>query len=104
MNPGLLKHRLHFESQAEPTDDFGQPQDVWAPQFSAWAQVKEIKSSETFTNHEYQGAIFYRITMRYRGNVSSSMRIKYGSQVLDITAPPLVKDNRWIVLEAVYRD
>lgn len=105
MNPGLLNKRIQFQQQVTTKNDLGHHEKIWAPFCEAMAQVKPIKSSEVYSSHEFDSAIYYRVKMRFRKDITSSLRIVLDGQVLDITAPPVNErfENRFLVLEAVAR-
>ncbi|PTQ12955.1 phage head-tail adaptor protein [Sphingomonas oleivorans] len=86
-----LDRRIAFERPVtgEGFDDAGSG--IWAPVCTVWAQVRDVLPSRaerladglTIVNRPA------RIRIRYREDITSDMRILYGTRVMQIVAGPV---------------
>lgn len=63
-----------------------------------WATIWPISSSERLKGDQYSGEITHRIRIRYRRNIRTSYRIKFGERYFNIDGPPInpSERNEWL--------
>lgn len=54
-----------------------------------WAEVEPIRGEEFFSAAQMQGAVDYKVTIRYTPVIRKDMRIQFGSLILDIASEPI---------------
>lgn len=79
-----LRHRVVFQSRQETDDGYGGKTVSWQDVFEAWAKIEPVSASERFKAMGMNMKVSHRIYIRYRPEVSSKMRIKYGKRKFEI--------------------
>jgi SPP1 family predicted phage head-tail adaptor len=79
---GKMNKRLIFQAGTESND--GEGKTVWTDSFSVWAAVIPLVGNRRYLAQQLDSSISGTIIIRYRSDVKSSMRIKYGSRYLSI--------------------
>jgi len=87
---GSLNRRIAFERKLRPTGRGNAGKETWEPVATVWAEVMDMLPSRgerlsdgmTMTNRPA------RVRLRYRGDITSDMRIIYGTRTMQIIAGP----------------
>jgi SPP1 family predicted phage head-tail adaptor len=96
MKAGKLRKRLEVQYNAadpdNPTDRRanGELIERWLTGFSAWGSVEPLSGREFWAAAQVQADVTHKITIRYRTGVAltADMRIKLGTRVFHLSAPP----------------
>ena len=98
MNAQDLNKRITLQQKAVTRAANGEEIVTWSDALSIWAKVEPIRGREFFAAAQMQGAVDYRVTIRYRSGIDRTMRVKFGGDILDMVAEPInVKSrNQWI--------
>ncbi|TAL39638.1 MAG: head-tail adaptor protein [Alphaproteobacteria bacterium] len=89
MNISDLKHRLTIQEPVRTPDGGGGFTTVWQPiasEADVFASVIQISGSETLRDQQLIAGAAYRITLRYRADITASHRLAEGATVYNITA------------------
>lgn len=81
---GELRQRIVFQSAIKLDDGYGGKQVVWQDGFSAWALIEPLSAHEKFEAMSVQSGVTHRVYIRYRPDVGTEMRIKYGNRIFEI--------------------
>lgn len=84
LNPGTLRHRIHFQGTAEVSDGAGGFEETWATEVSAWASIEPMNGYEKFTAGKTEAFATHKITMRYQNGISADQRILFGDRSFNI--------------------
>ncbi len=100
MNPGDLRHRVTIQ-RLDPTtrDEYKAVIPSWGPVVTVWAAVESVSGREAFIAQQVMQQSTHRITIRYRSDVTATMRVAHGDRLYDIKAA-LDRDGRrrWLQL------
>lgn len=87
MDPGKLKHRVEIQSYAETVNpDTGYRSRTWSKVAKVWAEVAPLSGRELIAAGAQQSELSTRVTIRYRSDITTGMRLVHRGQHLDIKA------------------
>jgi len=86
MQIGKLRHRIDIENQSLSSDGQGGSSRAWATRATVWSSIKPLRSEERFYNEQLKLQTTHEILLRYRDDVVSTDRIKYGSRYFEIVS------------------
>ena len=86
MQIGRLRHRIVIESQSLSTDSQGGSSRAWATRATVWSSITPLRSEERFYNEQLKLQTTHHILIRFRSDVDSTDRIKYGSRYFEIVS------------------
>ncbi len=66
----------------------------WADLATCWARVRSAASREFWEAQAAHAELTHDVTIRFRTDVTADMRVKLGSRVFDIVAPPVDPEDR----------
>lgn len=93
INAGKYRHIVTFQKLKEAQDSYGETSvnvnDNWEDAFVARVGIFPISGREAVSEDFRQAEISHRIVLRYTKGVVSTMRIKFGSRIFEITSPPV---------------
>lgn len=89
---GELKRRFTFQHQTKTPDGYGSFTITWADAATVWGKMTTHRSDEAVQAMKQTGKALHNIRIRYRGGITSSMRIKYGNRYMAIVGPPIEVD------------
>jgi len=99
MRAGALKHYITFERPHKRTAGaHGGNIKNWETHASAWASMVPISGREYFETFQMESEVSTRFIIRYRPDLNTHMRIKYGTRYFKIVSPPR-KYDRYQYLE-----
>lgn len=104
INAGKYRHRITIRNA--PTDSsrntFGERTGTGTTVATVWAEKTDWNGSEVDEMGRETPVLVARWKTRYRSDVTAAMQIVHGSDVYEITSPPLDFDGtrREIVIEA----
>lgn len=97
---GELNKRITIEEPVE-TVEAGEVSVRWVRFAEVWASVAPISSREYWQAQQVKADLTHRVRIRYLAGVTSRMRVRLGSRVLQIAAPPRNLDEAGTDLELV---
>jgi SPP1 family predicted phage head-tail adaptor len=86
MRVGELRKQATIEAEAQLADGAGGYALGWAAVATVWADIKPLNGNEVFVAQHLEGHVTHRVTMRYRSDVTSDMRLVYDNRVFNIRA------------------
>jgi len=87
MDIGTLRNRITIQRPAETFDAIGQPVAGWAIVAAVWADVHFLSGLEAIKADGPVNAIKASVRIRYRADVTGSMRVLLSTgQLLDVRA------------------
>lgn len=84
LEAGKLRHRVRIEQLTPSKDSDGDPVEVWTLLAEVWAAIEPLSAREFRASQAVQSEITGRITIRYRDDVSASMRIVHRGKTYNI--------------------
>ncbi len=86
MDPGKLNQRVTLQRRAAGEDAMGQANGAWEDVAPLWAQVLPLRGREYFAAAAVQQETSVKVTIRYRPDVTPSMRLVWQGVPYDITS------------------
>lgn len=103
MYAGRLDRKITLRSVSETVNAFGEPEEGFSDLVTIPAGVKEQTGKELFTSGGEQAQKRVIFTIRYRTDVTESMRIRYNSEDYDIESISEIQRRRGLQILAVRR-
>ena len=99
-----LRHRVSLLEPVESDDGAGGRTVTWNERDTVWAEVVPMRGDEREWAEALTAETGYRVTLRYRGDLTRDMRIGFDGGVLEIRslADPDGR-RRWLVCTCVER-
>lgn len=103
MNAKSLNQKVTIQQKSVTRAANGEEIVSWVTFATLWARVEPIRGREFFAAAQMQGAVDYRVTLRYTPTITRDMRVLWGSIVMDISAEPINVSaaNRWTELMCI---
>lgn len=83
---GRLDTRLVLEASVDTPDGGGGSIGGWAAIGEIWASVAPVTGGERFVSDALRAQVSHRITIRYRADVTTALRLRDGTRVYRIGA------------------
>ncbi len=84
MRAGELRHKIEIQTATNTVDNFMGVTDTWATTYTVWAAIYPLRGSELMSAMQLEGAVTFRIRIRYRSDITPANRIKFGDRFFDI--------------------
>lgn len=84
MQAGRLRHRVALQSVALTADAVGGQTETPATVATVWAAVEAVGGTEYQAQDGVHGALTHRVRIRYRTGITRTMRVLWGTRVLEI--------------------
>lgn len=85
MSAGRYRHLITIQQRSTAISG-GAQSDTWSTFVTSWADVQPITGREPLVGRQEIATATHRVTMRYRGGVTASMRVLYRGRLLNIAA------------------
>jgi SPP1 family predicted phage head-tail adaptor len=76
-DPGWLRHRVTIEVATGTGDEAGGESRTFATFAAVWARIEPVKADEKTIAAHLAGVVTHRATLRWRDDLTASMRIAY---------------------------
>lgn len=86
INAGFLGERVTLQQRAAGVDSHGHPSTSWSDVAEVWAEVEPIRGREYFAAGQTQAPVDVRMRIRYRSDITPSMRAVWRSVPHDIVS------------------
>lgn len=86
---GELDRLITFEARTDAQDELGQPVPSWTDAVTVAAKWIPLNSREAASAGQWQPTISGVLRIRYRGDVRSTWRVRFGDTVLELAGPPI---------------
>lgn len=77
-----MRHKVTVQNASRVSDGQGGFTETWPDGATVWADVKQTKAWEKFQAQQTQTPVIWTVTVRYRTDVTSASRLRYGTKVL----------------------
>ncbi|EJN01412.1 phage head closure protein [Phyllobacterium sp. YR531] len=84
IDPGSLNQELLLEEPLVSFGGVGDLHELWSEVSSLWAQLEHAGAGPRILGEQELPEVTYRITFRYRPDISSTMRFRKGERVFRI--------------------
>lgn len=86
MQSGRLRNRVTIQYQVATQDEYNEEIVAWTDLADVWADIRPTSARERMINSadQIQAAIDHTIIIRWRDDISTKQRIKFGTRVFDI--------------------
>lgn len=91
---GAFRERVTIEQKSVARSAIGEESATWVTLATVWAAVEPLRGREFFAAAQMLDATDYRITIRYRSDVTRDMRVNWGGELMDITSVIDVRSRR----------
>jgi SPP1 family predicted phage head-tail adaptor len=81
---GHLGERITLQRRVESTDALGQASQAWVPMIEVWASAEPLRGREFFAAGQTQSDVTTRFVIRYRQDVTNTMRVVWRGEPYDI--------------------
>ncbi len=102
--PGQMRRRVIVEAPQRISDGAGGFMETWAEVAAVWARVSARSGAERVRADRLASVVSHNITIRWRGDVLPTMRIKLGQRVFSIIATLEDERRRILICECEERD
>lgn len=86
---GDLDRQIILQYKTRVTDGMGGFTDTYVTAATVWAKITTLRSDEAVQAMATTATVVHNITIRYRTDVRSGWRVKYGSRYFAIIGPPI---------------
>lgn len=90
LEAGKLRHRLELQRRLldsdgqPPLDTNGEQVDDWETFATVWGAIYPVSAREFVQSQAVQEEVVARMTIRYRADVDSTVRIRHGGKIYNI--------------------
>ena len=84
MEAGKLRKRVRLQELTEKQNDFGEIVRSYTTYATVWAAVKPLQGRELQFAQQINAEVTYKITIRYKFNVTSEHRVIHRKKILEI--------------------
>ena len=81
---GRLRHRVTIQKPTATTDTGGGTAVTWATLKEVFADIQPQSGTSGFRQEQVQESVTHRIIMRYRADIGTNYRIKFGTRIFNI--------------------
>jgi len=86
LSVGDLRHRITIEKPSEQQSKSGAVIPIWEVAAIVWAEKQDLSGREYLQAQQVESLISTRFRIRYRGDITPNMRVKYGINYYSIEA------------------
>lgn len=86
MNIGQLRNLVKIQRHTTGQDSIGQPNTAWTDVATVWADIRYQRGMEAIRGGAEVGTAQCSIRIRWRTDVTTDMRVLYGSTAFEIKA------------------
>lgn len=95
-----LKHRVTIQQPTLTPDGMGGGTHNWSDVATVWANVTTTAPSNTlnveeWTSDQFRTTRYYIVVLRYRGNLTTDMRLMHRNRVLEILSIIDINERNW---------
>lgn len=101
MSAARLRHRITLQQPTVTRDAAGAVQTAWTDLPEVWAECLPLAGRELLAVQGKGSKASWRILIRWRADVDTRHRVRYGARILNITdAADRTGQRRWLWIEA----
>ncbi|TWH35939.1 MULTISPECIES: phage head closure protein [unclassified Aminobacter] len=84
VDPGAFRHQVILEAVNLTPDGAGGHHASWTEVATFFARIEPVAATSRFGGDQTLETVTHRVTIRFRADIASSMRLKHGSRILEI--------------------
>ena len=91
MRAGPMRHRVILQSPAGSRDAVGERTTTWTDVDTVWADIQPLTVRDQLLADQAYGLVSHKVLVRYSSTISAidhSWRVKFGTRILVLNAPP----------------
>lgn len=77
---GKLRHRIVIQKPTLSTDSIGGKTETWSTLDTVFAAIEPVSANQTWMAERLEHRVTHKITIRYRDDLTSDMRIYFDSR------------------------
>ena len=86
MKIGEMNKRVTLQGRVVTQSSSGAVTETWSDLDTVWAKIQPLKGREFWQAQQTSSELDVRVTIRYRKNISTVERVKYGNRYFNIVA------------------
>ena len=95
-----LKHRITIQKPALSGDGMGGGTQTWTDIATVWGNVTTTTPSNTlnveeWTSDQFRMTRYYIVILRYRGGITTDMRLMHRGRILEILSVVDINERNW---------
>lgn len=100
--PGTFRFRMTIQTVSQSPDGQGGFTESWVDGSDVWASLEPLKGWERMQAMQMQTPVTHKIVMRYRTDIDTSARLKYGTRIFNIKEMLNIQENnRFLQIKAL---
>ena len=84
IDPGAFRHEVAMEAASIVSDGGGGHSEIWSEVATFFALIEPVTARSRFGGDQTLETLSHRVTIRYRADVTSGLRLKHGRRILKI--------------------
>lgn len=95
-----LRNKVTIQTPTETVDSYGDVTTTWATFAITWASIVPLNGTEFYQARQADSFVNVRIRIRHIDNITTKMRVLWGSRVYDIDSiiNPMERDKEIILM------
>ncbi|WP_020471469.1 phage head closure protein [Zavarzinella formosa] len=99
-----MKNRVTIQAVSRLSDGQGGYAESWVDGATVWASIEPYSGYQKFQAMQLQTPVTHKISMRYRPDVATGTRLKYGDRFFSVEeALNVNEEGRFLAIKAVER-
>lgn len=99
-----MKRRVTIQNVSRSPDEQGGFTETWTDGATVYASIDPYTGYQKFQAMQMQTPVTHKIVMRYRDDVTTETRLKFGDRIFDVAeALNVQEDGRFLQIKAVER-
>ena len=86
IDAGALNRRVYVQKRSQDKDTVGQRDLTWQNFLRCWARIEQLQGRELEMAQAIRREINHRVVIRYRKDITTSMRVVYQGRYLNVEA------------------
>ena len=99
LSAGALDQIVTLQARTAGQDERGQARDTWVDVATVWARVAPRRGRDFFAAGQEQATFDCTVLLRYRADVTASMRVLWNGQPLELVGEPVNVGGAGVYLE-----
>lgn len=98
---GEMRHRITIQQRSLASDGIGGSTETWSTLATVWSKIEPMSAGQVAWASSLEHRVTHKITIRYRSDLTSDMRIQYGGRIFHVKGyRNLEERNLWTEINA----
>lgn len=80
VSASAIRHRLVLQKAVYARDEIGGTVVMWQDAASLWGSIEPLRGEERFNNQKFEAHRFFKISTRFRADITTSARFRKGER------------------------